>query len=393
MKLLCASDSFKGSISSKRICELFEQAAYSVFPGCEVIGIPIADGGEGTVEAVVQKTGGRYETVRVAGPLAEPVDAVYGIFGGNCAIIEMAAASGLPLVPLSQRNPLQTTSYGTGELIRDALEKGCRTLHISLGGSATNDGGMGALRALGVRFFDKAGKPLAGIGADLAHAAAIDAAALHPAIAESNIRILCDVNNPLTGKNGATYTFGKQKGGTPEILEQLECGMFHYAQLLHRVTGIDADGISGAGAAGGLGAAFHIFLNAPLQSGIETILDIMQFNQLLDDVDLVVTGEGCADGQSILGKVPSGIGKRCKERNIPAVMITGSIGEGAEALYDYGIESIMPLVDSPMNLQAAMDRAEELYTNAAIRLLRLIQSGMKIQPKLKSIEHLQKTQV
>ena len=379
MKFLCASDSFKGSISSKRICQLFKQAVYSVFPGCEVIGIPIADGGEGTVEAVVQITGGRYETVRVAGPLAEPVDAIYGTFGGNCAIIEMAAASGLPLVPPSQRNPLHTTSYGTGELIRDALEKGCRTLYISLGGSATNDGGMGALRALGVQFFDKAGQPLTGTGADLIRAAAIDTSALHPAIAECDIRILCDVNNPLTGKNGAVYTFGKQKGATPEILEQLECGMCSYAQLLHTVTGINADSITGAGAAGGLGAAFHIFLNAPLQSGLETILELMQFNRLLDGVDLVVTGEGCADGQSILGKVPSGIGKRCKARGIPAVMITGSIGEGAEALYEYGIESIMPLVDSPMSLQEALERAEELYVNAATRLLRLIQSGMKIK--------------
>ncbi|MEL3907174.1 MAG: glycerate kinase [Treponema sp.] len=380
MKFLCASDSFKGSISSKRICELFEQAAYGIFPGCEVTGIPIADGGEGTVEAVLQITGGRYETVRVAGPLMEPVDAVYGIFDGNCAIIEMAAASGLPLVPPAQRNPLYTTSYGTGELIRDALEKGCRTLYISLGGSATNDGGMGALRALGVRFLDKTGQPLAGTGSDLIRAAAIDTAALHPAIAECDIRILCDVTNPLTGQNGAVYTFGKQKGATPEILEQLECGMCSYARLLQTAAGINADSIPGAGAAGGLGAALHIFLNAPLQSGIETILDLVQFNRLLDGVDLVVTGEGCADRQSILGKVPSGIGKRCKARNIPAVMITGAIGEGAELLYEYGIESIMPLVASPMDLPEALERAEELYINAATRLLRLIQTGMKIKP-------------
>ena len=227
MKLLFASDSFKGTLSSEQIIRLLTETAEKIFPGCETSGVPIADGGEGTVDAVIAVTKGSLRKVKVHGPLMEETEASYGVFHGDSAIIEMASASGLPMVPTEKRNPLNTTTYGTGELIKDALDQGYRKLSIAIGGSATNDGGMGAMRALGVRFLDVDGAELSGCGADLEKVAKIDMSGLHPAIAEAEITVMCDVNNPLTGPDGATYTFGKQKGGTPEILDRLEAGMKH----------------------------------------------------------------------------------------------------------------------------------------------------------------------
>ena len=310
MRFLFASDSFKGTLSSETIIELLTETAEKIIPGCETAGVPIADGGEGTVDAVITVTKGEKRVLTVHGPLMEETESSYGIFGGDSAIIEMAAASGLPMVPPEKRNPLNTTTYGTGELIRDALEQGYRKISIAIGGSATNDGGMGAMRALGVRFLDKEGKELEGYGRDLAEVADIDTTGICPAVAEASFTVMCDVNNPLTGPEGAAYTFGKQKGGTPEILDELEAGMKNYAAVVLKKTGMDVDQIPGAGAAGGLGAALCVFLRATLKSGIETVLDLMDFDGLLEGVDLVVTGEGRIDWQSAFGKVPSGIGPK-----------------------------------------------------------------------------------
>ena len=232
MKLLFASDSFKGTLSSDQIIKLLNESAQRVFPGCETVGVPVADGGEGTVDAVIAVTKGDYRKVKVHGPLMEETEASYGVFHGDSAIIEMAAASGLPMVPTEKRNPLNTTTYGTGELIKDALDNGYRKLSIAIGGSATNDGGMGAMSALGVRFLDAQGNVLTGVGSDLEKVADIDMSGLHPAVAEAEITVMCDVTNPLTGPDGATYTFGKQKGGTPEILDRLEAGMKNYAAVM-----------------------------------------------------------------------------------------------------------------------------------------------------------------
>ncbi len=264
MKLLFASDSFKGTLSSDQIIKLLNESAQRVFPGCETVGVPIADGGEGTVDAVIAVTKGDYRKVKVHGPLMEETEASYGVFHGDSAIIEMAAASGLPMVPTDKRNPLNTTSYGTGELIKDALDNGYRKLSIAIGGSATNDGGMGAMRALGVRFLDADGNELTGVGSDLEKVADIDMSGLHPAVAEAEITVMCDVNNPLTGPDGATYTFGKQKGGTPEILDRLEAGMKNYAAVM-RDKGMDVENQAGAGAAGGLGAALCGLLKGKLK--------------------------------------------------------------------------------------------------------------------------------
>ncbi len=379
MKFLFASDSFKGTLSSEEIIRLLTESAEKVFPGCETFGVPVADGGEGTVDAVIAVTKGNIRKVKVHGPLMEETESSYGEFNGDSAIIEMAAASGLPMVPVEKRNPLNTTTYGTGELILDALERGYRKISIAIGGSATNDGGMGAMTALGVKFLDKDGHVLTGVGADLERVADIDVSGIHPAVKETEFTVMCDVNNPLTGPTGATYTFGKQKGGTPEILDRLEAGMKHYAAVIQEKLGVDADHFEGAGAAGGLGAAFKVFLKANMKSGIETVLDLIDFDGLLEGVDLVVTGEGRIDWQSAFGKVPSGIGMRCKRKGIPAVAIVGGMGDGAEKIYDFGVESILPTINGAMDIKEALDRAVELYSGAADRMFRMLKVGMSLK--------------
>lgn len=378
MKLLFASDSFKGTLSSEQIIRLLTESANRVFPGCETVGVPIADGGEGTVDAVIAVTKGELRKVTVHGPLMEPVESSYGVFHGDSAIIEMAAASGLPMVPTAKRNPLHTTTCGTGELIKDALDNGYRKLSIAIGGSATNDGGMGAMRALGIRFLDASGQELSGVGADLAKVADIDVSGLHPAVAEAEITVMCDVNNPLTGPDGATYTFGKQKGGTPEILDELEAGMKQYAAVMRDKLGLDVEQQAGAGAAGGLGAALCGYLHATLKSGIETVLDLIDFDGLLEGTDLVITGEGRIDWQSAFGKVPSGVGMRCKAKGIPAIAIVGGMGDGADKIYEFGIESILPTINGAMDIEEALQRAQELYAGAADRAFRMVRAGMTV---------------
>lgn len=378
MKFLFASDSFKGTLTSEQIIQLLTDSAHEIFPDCETVGVPVADGGEGTAAAVIQAVNGTWRKVQAHGPLMEETEASYGIVHGDTAIIEMAAASGLPMVPVEQRNPLHTTSYGTGEMIRDALDAGYRKLSIAIGGSATNDSGMGAMWALGIRFLDKNGQELMGYGADLEQVADLDLTGLHPAIVETQITVMCDVKNPLTGSEGATYTFGKQKGGTPEILDQLEAGMINYASVIREKMKIDVDQMAGSGAAGGLGAALRVFLHAELKSGIETVLDLIDFDGLLKDVDLVVTGEGRMDWQSAFGKVPSGVGMRCRKMGVPAVAIVGGMGDGADKIYDFGVDSIVTTINGAMDISEALDRAEELYADAADRLFRMIRVGLVI---------------
>ena len=379
MKFLFASDSFKGTLSSEQIIRLLTESAKEAFPDCETAGTLIADGGEGTVDAVIAMTKGELIRVPVHGPLMEETTAVYGKINEDSAIIEMAAASGLPMVPENLRNPLNTTTYGTGELIRDALDRGFRNISVALGGSATNDGGMGAMSALGVKFLDKDGNVLDGKGSDLEKVASVDVSGLHPAVAETKFTVMCDVNNPLTGPDGATYTFGKQKGGTPEILDRLEAGMKSYAKVAGEDLGKDIDHIAGAGAAGGMGAALCGFLNAGLKSGIETVLDLIGFDEMLEGVDLVVTGEGRIDWQSAFGKVPSGIGMRCKKKGVPAVAIVGGMGNGAEKIYEFGVESIIPTINGAMDINEALERAEELYKGAADRMFRFLKVGMQMK--------------
>lgn len=381
MKFLFASDSFKGTLSSEQIITLLDAAAKNVFPDCETMGIPVADGGEGTIDAVISVLHGSIYEVDVHGPLMEAVVSRYGETGNGAAVIEMAAASGLPMVPVDKRDPRVTTTYGTGELIKTALDRGCRDITIAIGGSATNDGGMGAMRALGIRFLDENGEELSGCGNDLARVADIDISGLHSAVKDARFTIMCDVNNPLTGPDGATYTFGKQKGGSPEILDELEQGMIHYAALIREKMGTDVDQIPGSGAAGGLGAAFCVFLKAEMKSGIETVLDLIHFDELLEGVDLVITGEGRIDWQSAFGKVPSGIGNRCRKKGIPAIAIVGGMGDKAEMIFDHGIDSIITTINGAMGLDEALERAEELYAGAAERAFRMVKAGMRLQDR------------
>lgn len=378
MKFLFASDSFKGTLSSRRTAELLTRAAQEIFPGCECRCLEVADGGEGTTEAVLSAAGGRRMEAMVCGPLWERRKACYAALDGRRAVMEMAAASGLPLVPAELRDPRNTTSYGTGELIRDALDKGFRDLSIAIGGSATNDGGIGCMRALGVRFLDGDGNELSGCGGDLIKIRSIDRSGMDPRLRDTHITVMCDVTNPLCGENGATRTFGKQKGGTPEILDELEAGMENYRELLRREFGIDMDEEPGAGAAGGLGAALLSFLRAELRSGIETVLDLIEFDKKLEGVSLVVTGEGRADWQSAFGKVMQGVGRRCLRQGVPAVAIVGSMGDGAEQIFDYGIESMITTVNGVMPLEEALERAEELYLGAARRLFRMLRAARSL---------------
>ena len=378
MKFLFASDSFKGTLSSRRTAELLTRAAREIFPDCECRCLEVADGGEGTTEAVLSAAGGRRMEVVVCGPLWERRKACYAALDGRRAVMEMAAASGLPLVPAELRDPRNTTSYGTGELIRGALDKGFRDLSIAIGGSATNDGGIGCMRALGVRFLDEDGNELSGCGSDLIKIRSIDRSGMDPRLQDTHVTVMCDVTNPLCGANGATRTFGKQKGGTPEILDELEAGMENYRELLRREFGIDMDEEPGAGAAGGLGAALLSFLRAELRSGIETVLDLIEFDKKLEGVSLVVTGEGRADWQSAFGKVMQGVGRRCLRQGVPAVAIVGSMGDGAEQIFDYGIESMITTVNGVMPLEEALERAEELYLGAARRLFRMLRAARSL---------------
>ena len=378
MKLLFASDSFKGTLSSVKTICLLTKAAKEVFGECECIGIPVADGGEGTADAVIHVMKGEKIRIQVHGPLMETVEASYGKIDERRAILEMAEASGLPMVPEAFRDPRNTSTYGTGELLMDAMERGFTDISIAIGGSATNDGGMGCMRALGVRFLDCDGNELEGRGSDLIRLAHIDCSGMSKRIHDTKYTVMCDVNNLLCGKDGATYTFGKQKGGTPDVLDELERGMQNYRDVIIREFQVDPDQIQGAGAAGGLGAALMVFLQATLKSGIETVLDLIGFDDMLNNVTLVVTGEGRADWQSCFGKVMQGVGKRCRKYGIPVVALVGAMGEGAEQLYDFGITSMMTTVNSVMELEEALGRAEELYYCGAVRMFRIIKAGMEM---------------
>ena len=378
MKLMFASDSFKGSLSSERTAELLERATAEVFPGAETDRALIADGGEGTTDALVKELGGERVYTEAEGPLSEPVTAYYGILPGGASVIESAQASGLPLVRAEERDPLKTSSCGTGQLICDALDRGIRKITIALGGSATNDGGMGALRALGARFTDLSGYELYGRGEELERVRSIDISGMHPAVSETEFTIMCDVTNPLLGERGAARVFAPQKGADASAVERLENGMRIYAEAAARTLSHDYSKTPGAGAAGGLGFAFMAFLGARPVRGIDAVLDLVGFDERLEDTDLVITGEGCLDSQSSQGKVLYGIGERCKKHGVPAAAIVGGVLNGYESIYRHGIISAVTTVNGIMSIDEAMERSEELYFDAALRLFRLVKCGMDI---------------
>ncbi len=380
IKILLAPDSFKGTLSSTDAIKRLTFAARRHFPGCKIVPLPIADGGEGTVKALVTACDGAYRKAQVTGPLGENVNAIYGVLHGKTAVIEMAEASGLSLVPEEKRDILAASTFGTGELIRRALDEGLRDILIGIGGSATNDGGMGCARALGVKFYDENDNELMGCGADLEKVRKIDLEYLLPAVSEARFTLMCDVTNPLCGSDGAAYVYGPQKGGTKEQLDRLERGMQNFQEVLCEAVSRDVASVPGAGAAGGLGAMLMAILDPCVKQGIDAILDAVDFERMLKGVALVVTGEGRLDAQSVLyGKAVAGIMRRSAARKVPVAVITGGMGEGADGLYTLGNAGIMPTVDGPMCLEFALTNAGTLFDSAADRMFRFIRMGRDVE--------------
>ena len=380
MKLIFAPDSMKGSLSAMESCDILERVTARIFPEAETISVPVADGGEGTVDALLRAMGGERRKVSVTGPMFEREEAEWGLLSDGTAVMEMAQASGLPYVPMDQKDPRKATSLGTGEMIAAALKEGVRKILIGIGGSATNDGGIGMLAALGAVFTDAEGKPVPPTGAGMAQVAQADFSGLMPELQETVITVICDVTNPLLGENGATWIYGPQKGAVPEIRDELEAGMSHFARIIEKTLGRDISSFPGAGAAGGLGAALGGVLGATLKTGIDAVLDAVDFEKKLEGVSLAITGEGRMDGQSVrFGKVPVGVAKRCAAKGIPTAAIVGGIGDGAEGFFDLCEGTIMTTVSGPMSLEKAMANAPALYEYAAERLLRAIRIGMKMK--------------
>jgi glycerate kinase len=376
MRIVVAPDSFKGSLSALGVAEAMERGVHAVFAGAEVVKVPIADGGEGTVAALVAATGGRLEQCEVPGPLGGPVTATWGVLGdGRTAVIEMAAASGLPLVPRHLRDPRITTTAGTGRLLKAALDAGLRKIVIGIGGSATNDGGTGMAAELGARFLDAQGHPLAPGGAALAHLARIDLAALDPRLAQTEILVACDVDNPLTGPRGASAVYGPQKGATPEMVQELDRALGVLAQVATRTTGREVAEQPGAGAAGGLGAGLLWFSPAQLRPGVEIVLAATGFEAKVADADLVITGEGRTDAQTAMGKAPVGVAAVAKRHAVPVVCLAGGLGEGADAVLAHGIDALASIVPQPMSLEECTEHAAQLIEAATARVCRLIRVG------------------
>ncbi|BDU71926.1 glycerate kinase [Mesoterricola silvestris] len=383
MRIVVAPDSFKGSVSALGAAEAIERGIHAVFPDAEVRKVPIADGGEGTVEALVSATGGRLVRTRVPGPLGEPVTATWGVLGdGVTAVIEMAAASGLPLVPGDRRDPRITSTAGTGHLVKAALDAGLDRLVIGIGGSATNDGGAGMARALGARFLDAQGLPLPEGGAALARLAAIDTSGLDPRLATASILVACDVDNPLCGPRGASAIYGPQKGATPEAVQELDRALGVLARVATAATGRDVALRPGAGAAGGLGAGLMWFTPARLRPGVEIVLEATGFEDLVRGAALVITGEGRTDAQTAMGKAPVGVAAVARRHGVPVVCLSGGLAEGADEVLAQGIDALASIVPAPMALETCMDQGARLLEAGAARVCRLVKVGMALQGTL-----------
>ena len=374
MKILIAPDSFKDCLPASEVALSIELGILKVFPNAEIIKIPLADGGEGTVEALVNATGGKIINIQVHDPLMRKIDSFFGILGDRkTAIIEMAAASGLELLTEKERNPWLTTTFGTGELIKAALDFGCQTILIGIGGSATVDGGAGMVQALGAELLDKKNKSIAKGGKGLAQLNTINTDTLDVRLKGKKIWVACDVKNPLLGENGAAKVYGPQKGANPEMINKLEQNLAHYSEVIETQLGIAIANIPGTGAAGGLGAGFMAFLNAEIKPGFELISEIVNLAEQIVNADLVITAEGKIDYQTRFGKTPAGVAGIAKNFNKPLLAFAGSLGPGVESLNELGFTSIIPITDKPMSLQESITNAGELLMNAAERTMRILE--------------------
>jgi len=376
VKILIAPDSFKESMTAIAAAEAMARGVRKAAPPAEIIQVPMADGGQGTVATMVAATGGRTVSAEVTDPLGQRIMAHFGILGdGRTAVTEMAAASGLMLVPREDRNPLVTTTFGTGELIKAALDLGVQKIIIGIGGSATNDGGAGMAQALGARLLDAAGRDLPRGGAALAKLERIDARGLDSRVKGIELDVACDVTNPLLGEKGASAVFGPQKGATPEMVKQLDAALAHYADILQRDLGKDVCHEPGAGAAGGLGAGLMAFLGARLRRGIEIVIDAVNLRERMRGCDLVLTGEGAMDRQTVFGKTAIGVAKVAQALGIPVIAIVGGIGDGAEEALSHGILAYFSIVNRPMTLEAAMANAPALTESCAEQVVRVWMGG------------------
>jgi glycerate kinase len=371
MRIVVAPNAFKGSISAVEAAAAMARAARGVFPSAEVREVPLADGGDGTMETLVAVTGGRIAEVPATDPLGRPVDSAIGILGdGKTAVVEMAAASGLCLLRPEEYNPLETTTFGTGELIRAALDEGANSLIIGIGGSATTDGGTGMATALGARFLDGNGEPVEGVGAELERVRHINLGGLDSRIGKVEISCACDVDNPLTGDKGAAAVYSPQKGATPEMVERLDKGLANLAAVIRKDLHTDVEKIPGAGAAGGLGAGILAFLGGKLTPGTDLVIRSCGLDRILQGADLVLTGEGRVDRSTQYGKVPAGVAAEARRNGIPAICFGGSVGEDTSALHDLGIGAIFSIAPGPMDLETAIETAAGNLERTVAQVLR-----------------------
>lgn len=379
MKIIIAPDSFKGSLLSSEVADSIEKGIKNITKKIKTIKIPIADGGEGTVEALIASMNGKIYYKNVTDPLGKKIKAFYGIIKSEkTGIIEMASASGLTLVPVSKRNPLFTTTFGTGELIKQAIADGCKKIIIGIGGSATTDGGMGMLQALGVEFFDLNGNKLGIGGKEMIKIHSINTSKMFTPLKDVEFIVASDVTNPLYGKKGASYVFGPQKGATPQIVKQLDEGLKNYAQKIKKALKKDIAKIPGTGAAGGLGGGLVAFLNSKIKSGINIIIEKTKFEEKLNEADLVITGEGNTDFQTLFGKVPVGIAEIAKKHKVPVVCLSGGLGNDLEKLYNIGITAFFSIVNHPMDLESAMKNSRKLIELQAENIIRLFIQGRSL---------------
>lgn len=380
MKIVVAPDSFKGSLTAIEVSDAIEKGIREVFSEAEIIKIPMADGGDGTVQCLVNATGGKILEEKVIGPLGDEVLASYGILADKkTAVIEMAAASGLTLVPEGKKNPLITTTYGTGQLIKAALDQGCRKMIIGIGGSATNDGGAGMLQALGIKLLDQEGKEIGFGGRELKKIIRIDISCIDNRLSDTKVLVASDVNNPLCGPKGASRIYGPQKGATPKITEELDKSLAYFAKVIKRDLHKDIKDIPGTGAAGGLGASLIAFLNAELRPGIEIIIEVVKLEQAIKDADLVITGEGKIDSQTIYGKAPIGVAKIAKKYNIPVIAVAAIIGDDADIVHQYGISSLISVFGQPMRLEESVSHKVSLIKNSIKQSMRAIKTGRELK--------------
>ena len=375
MKVIIAPDSFKESLTAKEAANAIEKGFKEVYPEGTYIKIPMADGGEGTVQSLVDATEGKIKTIEVMGPLGTPVEAIYGLLGdGKTAVIEMASASGLHLVPNDKRNPLVTTTWGTGELIKAALNDGVNHIILGIGGSATNDGGSGMLQALGVKLLDQNGEQIGYGGGQLKYISTIEMEELDARIKDVTIEVACDVDNPLTGSTGASYIYGPQKGADSEMVKELDANLFHYSEMIKEHLGKEVNNIKGAGAAGGIGAGLVAFLSGELKRGIDIITSVTRLEDHVKDASLVITGEGKIDHQTIYGKTPIGVSKIAKKYNVPVICLAGTVTKDSDVVFEHGISALFSIVPGIMTLEEAIADAPDLMYRAS----KNIATAMKI---------------